>query len=163
MHLNGTSSENCWPILAGVGSSAGSSRGNRAGLGRAWPGLGHNRIVIVIIVYEKSHSFLVLRWDAAMAGNAHWTNKFEFVQNLISKLENCHPSVSSCPSMLSNSWTHVFVIVCCQQLYELQCIYNPITAMGFFSNVYLLALDDTKSKHCRHPIAVTGVVDRLWP
>ena len=83
MHLNGTSSENCWPILAGVGSSAGSSRGNRAGLGRAWPGLGHNRIVIVIIVYEKSHSFLVLRWDAAMAGNPHRTNKLEFVQKFV--------------------------------------------------------------------------------
>ena len=55
--------------------------GNRAGLERAWPGLGHNRIVIVIIVYEKSHSFLVLRWDAAMAGNPHRTNELEFVQN----------------------------------------------------------------------------------
>ena len=78
-----------WQAWAAVLAAA----GNRAGLGRAWPGLGHNRIVIVIIVYEKSHSFLVLRWDAAMAGNPHWTNKLEFVQNLISNLENCHPAL----------------------------------------------------------------------
>ena len=68
--------------------------GNRAGLGWAWPGLGHNRIVIVIIVYEKSHSFLVLRWDAAMAGNPHWTNKLEFVKKLDIKNRKLPPGLT---------------------------------------------------------------------
>ena len=38
-----------------------------------------------------------------------------------------------------------------------------ITAKGFFGNVYLLALDNTKvrGKHCWTPISVMGVVDRL--
>ena len=37
-------------------------------------------------------------------------------------------------------------------------IYNPITAMGF-SAMFSFQLDNTKIKHCRHPIAVIGVVD----
>ena len=40
-------------------------------------------------------------------------------------------------------------------------IYHPITAMGF-SAMFTFQLDNTKSlrgKHCRHPIAVMGVVD----
>ena len=32
---------------------------------------------------------------------------------------------------------------------------------GIFGNVYLLALDDVRGKHCRHPVAVMGVVDHL--
>jgi hypothetical protein len=38
---------------------------------------------------------------------------------------------------------------------------SPITAMGFFGNVYLLALDNIRGKYCRRPIAVMGVVDTL--
>ena len=37
-------------------------------------------------------------------------------------------------------------------------IYNPITAMGF-SVMFTFQLDNTRGKHCRHPIAVMGVVD----
>ena len=39
-------------------------------------------------------------------------------------------------------------------------IYNPITAMGV-SAMFTFQLDNTKSKHCRHPIAIMGIVDTL--
>ena len=37
-------------------------------------------------------------------------------------------------------------------------IYNPITAMGF-SAMFTFQLDKLRGKHCRHPIAIMGVVD----
>ena len=37
-------------------------------------------------------------------------------------------------------------------------IYNPITAMGF-SAMFTFQLNNTRGKHCRHPIATMGVVD----
>ena len=36
--------------------------------------------------------------------------------------------------------------------------YLQITAMGF-SAMFTFQLDNTEGKHCRHPIAVMGVVD----
>jgi hypothetical protein len=37
-------------------------------------------------------------------------------------------------------------------------IYNPITAMGFWQCL-LFSWTTLRGKHCRHPIAVMGVVD----
>ena len=39
-----------------------------------------------------------------------------------------------------------------------ECIYNPITTMGF-SAMFTFQLDTLRGKNCRHPIAVMGVVD----
>ena len=39
-----------------------------------------------------------------------------------------------------------------------ECIYNPITAMGFLA-MFTFQLAMPRGKHCWHPIAVMGVVD----
>ena len=42
----------------------------------------------------------------------------------------------------------------------LERIYNPITATGF-SAMFTFQLDKLRGKHCRHPIAVIGVVNKF--
>ena len=40
-----------------------------------------------------------------------------------------------------------------------ECIYNPITAMGFLDKGLPFSWTTLRDKHCRHPMAVMGDVD----